>query len=90
VLDEVQVSRRTIDKRFVEALGHPTAEEIRLARPKRARELLSTTDMLVVMVGLSCGYESPGGFSRAFHEASGVTPQPYRRQMRAAGRNDEE
>ena len=56
------------------------AEEIRLARIKRARELLVSTDMQVMMVGLSCGYDSPSGFVRAFREATGTTPQKYRQR----------
>ena len=84
VVEQSDVSRRTLDKRFLAALGHPTAEEIRLARIKKARELLVSTDMQVLMVGLSCGYDSPSGFVRAFREATGVTPQQYRQQMQEA------
>ena len=80
VVEQAGVSRRTLDKRFIAALGHPAAEEIRLSRIRKARELLASTDMKVTMVGLSCGYDSPSGFVRAFREAVGQTPQQFRKQ----------
>ncbi len=84
VVEQSRLSRRTLDKRFLAAVGHPAAEEIRLARIKKAREQLMSTNMQVVMVGLSCGYDSPSGFVRAFREATGLTPQQYRQQARAS------
>lgn len=85
VVERSSVSRRTLDKRFQSALGHPTAEALRLARIKKARQLLATSDMQVMMVGLACGYDSPSGFVRAFHEVTGETPQKYRRRFQASG-----
>jgi LacI family transcriptional regulator len=84
VVEHVGVSRRTLDKRFMAALGHPAAEEIRLTRIKKARDLLATTEMRVMMVGLSCGYDSPSGFVRAFREATGTTPQQFRQQCKSS------
>jgi len=80
IADKVSVGRKTLDQRFVKSLGHPVAEEIRLTRLRRAKVLLSTTDMQVVSIGLHCGYSSTSGFVRAFREATGQTPIKYRRQ----------
>ena len=78
------VTRRTLDKRFVDTLGHPLAEELRLARLRRARSLLASTNMKVVLVGLHCGFESTSGFVRAFREETGATPLEYRRRTQQA------
>jgi LacI family transcriptional regulator len=84
VVEQSAVSRRTLDKRFQAALGHPTAEALRLTRMKKARELLATSDVQVIAVGMACGYDSPSGFVWAFREAAGETPQRYRRRVQEA------
>ena len=81
VVERAQVSRRTLDKRFQAALGYPAAEALRLARLAKARQLLESGDLPVMSVGLDCGYDSPSGFVRAFREATGETPQQYRRRV---------
>lgn len=85
VVERCAVSRRTLDKRFQAAVGHPAAEALRGARIKRAREMLGAGDAPVIKVGLACGYDSPSGFVRAFREATGEPPERYRRRIRHAG-----
>lgn len=78
IADKLPVTRRTLDKRFTAAVGHPPAEEIRLSRIRLAKELLRNTDLQIVAVGLRCGFESTSGFIRAFRESTGKTPRRYR------------
>ena len=80
VVEKVAVSRKTLDKRFMEFVGHRVAEEIKLTRLRKAKLLLSTTDMQIVAVGFNCGYESTSGFIRAFRESTGQTPLQFKRQ----------
>jgi transcriptional regulator GlxA family with amidase domain len=82
LVERCAVSRRTLDKRFQASVGHPAAEALRAARIKRARDLLVTGDTPVMKIGLACGYDSPSGFVRAFREATGESPQRYRRRMK--------
>lgn len=81
VLGVVAVSRRTLDKKFLAALGHPPAEEIRCWRIRRAQELLARTSEQVVSVALRSGFRSVSGFDRAFRQHTGLTPRQYRRQF---------
>ena len=80
IADKLLVSRRTLDKRFVAAVGHPSAEEIRLSRIRLAKQLLSDTELQIVAIGFRCGYESTSGFIRAFREATEQTPRSFRLQ----------
>lgn len=47
-------------------------------RMARARVGLEQTDAPIAVVGLSCGYDDPAYFSRAFRRAHGVPPQAWR------------
>ena len=84
VARQLPLGRRSLDKRFIQALGHPVAEESRLARVRRAKSLLASTGMRIVMVGLHSGYQSSSGFVLAFREETGMTPLEYRRRSRGA------
>jgi len=47
-------------------------------RMARARAALEHTDLPVADVGVSCGYDDPAYFSRAFRRAHGVPPATWR------------
>jgi LacI family transcriptional regulator len=79
VLGDVAVSRRTMDKKFVAALGRPLAEELRLAKIRFAQELLVNTNDSILDVSVRAGFSSLSGFSRAFRQITSMTPRGYRR-----------
>ncbi len=81
VLEHTSVSRRTLDKRFIESLGHPPAEEIRLSRIRRAQHLLASSPQTILAIALSSGYRSVSGFERAFQHYTGMAPREYRRRF---------
>lgn len=72
------LARRTLDKRFQRALGQSVAEELRLARIRRAKELLTASDLDIVDIAVRCGFDSKSGFTRAFHRETGRLPSAYR------------
>jgi AraC-like DNA-binding protein/mannose-6-phosphate isomerase-like protein (cupin superfamily) len=47
-------------------------------RMARARAALELTDLPVADIGVSCGYDDPAYFSRAFRRAHGVPPATWR------------
>jgi transcriptional regulator GlxA family with amidase domain len=53
-------------------------------RMSRARVALEHTDLSVAEVGVSCGYDDPAYFSRAFRRAHGVPPATWRIATRPA------
>lgn len=48
-------------------------------RLTRAKEQLTLTDASVANIAMSCGYQDPQVFSKAFKQQFGITPVKYRK-----------
>ena len=83
VLDEVSVSRRSLERRFRGALGRGIGEEIRRSRIERAKRLLSETEMPILHVATNSGFSEAKHLSVGFRQVTGMTPTEYRRRSRA-------
>jgi LacI family transcriptional regulator len=83
-VEEVKISRRSLELRFKEALGHLPAEELRRARIRRAQQLLVSTDWQVASVAFESGFATVAHLSRTFKKYVGVPPSAFRRQRRAS------
>jgi LacI family transcriptional regulator len=81
------VSRRVLERRFVELLDRTPADEIRRVRLERARQLLVETDMPLSQVAEVAGFSSQAYFSDLFRRQAGIAPIQYRRkfQVRSKG-----
>ena len=67
---------------FVDEHMHESPMEyIERVRLERSRQMLATTDVPVYAVAESVGFINPFHFSRAFKEASGMSPSHYRKQL---------
>jgi LacI family transcriptional regulator len=82
VLDASTISRRTLERRFVEAIGRTPAAELRRLRLERAREQIISTDMPLVEVAVRSGFGSVSHLSKAFKSAYGEPPSDYRAHRR--------
>jgi LacI family transcriptional regulator len=80
------VSRRVLERRFIELLGRTPADEIRRVHLERARQLLVETDMALSQVAEMAGFSSQAYFSDLFRRQLGMTPVQYRRKNRVSGR----
>lgn len=78
VVEQSDVSRKTLENRFKKVLGHSIAHEIRLSRMRHAQHLLTSTSLSVIDVAVRSGFDSTSGFIRAFREYTGTTPKDYR------------
>lgn len=78
----VHVSRRTLHRRFLAALGRSPAQAIRQARIERASRLLAETDRSMTDIALDVGFSHPSQLSRAMREQTGKSPSAFRRQIR--------
>ncbi len=78
VAQALGVSRRTLDRRFVQALGRSVREEMARGRMQLARRLLADNSRPIAEVARGCGYGTPASFSRAFRQHSGHWPSAYR------------
>lgn len=72
------VSRRTLDRRFREYLGHSPAEEIRRARLREARRLIEQSDRSLTDIAVACGYADLSHLDRTFRRAFGRPPGDLR------------
>lgn len=68
-------SRRRLERLFQRSFGCSPARHYLRLRLQRAQQLLAQTALSVTDVSLSCGFASPGHFSRSYRAVFGVTPR---------------
>jgi LacI family transcriptional regulator len=83
LLDELAVSRRTLENRCSTALGATPGAMIRKARMDLAERLLAQTDLSLAEVAKRSGFTRQNRLSVAFRRELGMTPSAYREQMRS-------
>ena len=84
ILQQVPVSRRSLERRFRRHLGRGLWEEIRRVHMDRARALLVTTDSAMPDVARRAGFTDAKQLSVVFRQETGETPTAYRRRLRGA------
>jgi LacI family transcriptional regulator len=85
ILQEVQLSRRSLERRFRTVVGRSLLDEIRRVHVERARNLLAETDLPMHVVAERSGFADGRRFSTVIREVTGFTPTAYRRQFRSGG-----
>ena len=83
VAQHVNVSLRTLIRKFKEVLNRSPEEEIRRVCMERAKLLLYDTNLSVTNIADNLGYASTEYFIRAFRCEIGMTPYAYRQSCRA-------
>jgi len=69
-------------RKFTLAMGIPPHRYISRIRLENAMAELTAGELPLVEVALNAQFSSQASFTRAFHRATGVTPQEYRRRRR--------
>jgi LacI family transcriptional regulator len=85
LLDTIPVNRRTLERRFVNVLGHTPLEEIHRVRLERAKSLLQT-DLPIYDVAVRSGFATSEYLATSFRRSTGMTPTEYRRRFAPASR----
>jgi LacI family transcriptional regulator len=83
VLDQLIISRSTLERSFRSTFGRSPQAEIRSVQLARARQLLAETDHPVHRIAELVGFEHVEYFNVVFKREIGQTPGHYRRQARA-------
>ena len=73
-------------KLFKENTGKSVSLYIKESRIEAAKQKLAGTNIPISLVAQMVGYDSFSYFSSLFHDATGMTPGKYRRQMQGSGR----
>jgi LacI family transcriptional regulator len=81
VAEEVSLSRRTLEKRFRQAIGRTILEEVQLTRLERAKRLLLETTYPISKVAEIAGFGSTGYFIQFFQKHVGKTPRKFRVEL---------
>lgn len=82
---ELGSTRHLLDRASKETLGHGVRQAIGERRLVEAKRLLLFTVRTVEDIAFECGFNDPAYFSRAFRQATGVSPAAWRRERLAAG-----
>ncbi|OCP06334.1 hypothetical protein BC374_20315 [Ensifer sp. LC13] len=77
----VGLSRRQLERLFMDKAKMSPALVYRKFRLERAKHLLTQTDASLIEIALEVGFESAGHFSRIFAKAYGQSPSRLRAQQ---------
>ncbi len=83
LLKQVPLSRRWLDERFKQSVGHTPAQEMRRCRIRAARDLIMETDLPLRQIAVRCRFSFPENLIRAFRAAYGLSPRQYRMRENA-------
>lgn len=78
IAQSVGVSRRVLELAFKEQLHTSPYQHLSKARLELAQQLLKTTKLPIMEVGVRCGYPEPHHFSAWFKKQTGMAPKTYR------------
>jgi LacI family transcriptional regulator len=83
VLDQVALSRRSLEMRFRDAVGRPPHVEIRRVQLERVKELLVTSDFKLDRIAELTGFSTAQYLAGLFHRIVNMTPGAWRQAGRA-------
>jgi AraC-like DNA-binding protein len=82
VVAQLPTTRRSLERRFRDALGTTILEEIANCRLQRAKQLLVETHLPVNQVAVMSGFSRTQRMNEAFQREEGMSPWAYRRNCR--------
>ncbi len=80
VAEEIGVSRRTLERRFLRSLGRTILDEIMRCHLTRAKQLLLETDLPCYQIATLAGFGSLKTFYRCFSRNEQTTPLTFRQR----------
>ena len=83
VMRVVPISRRSLERRFLELTTRSLYQEIQRVHIERAQQLLAETDQPVVEVAYRSGYHTLNRFEVNFRRIVGHSPSKYRQSLAA-------
>ena len=82
VVAALPVSRRSLERRFHDIVGHTLLEEITRCRVERAKQLLKETDTPIKAIASLAGFSNVQRMAKVFSRSVGVPPAAYRKGKR--------
>lgn len=81
IADYVCINRSYLYTLFKDATGFSPQQFLTTFRITKASELLQLTELSVESIAMSCGYQDPIVFNKAFKQMRGMSPTAYRAEM---------
>lgn len=78
IVEMLPVSRRTLERKFLNTLNYPIRSEITRCRLERAKHLLINTTLPIKHIAFSVGFSSSDRMGKIFNRELGMTPSQYR------------
>ena len=82
VVDDVGLSRRTLERRFLQLMGHSIRDEIQRVRIQRVVKLLVDTDLQMPQIARASGFSSSEYMSRVFRREKGTGMLAFRNSFK--------
>lgn len=80
VLQEVPLSRRSLEKRFIQTTGYPVYKYIYHLRIEKFMEKLLNTEMTITEIAHDLGLSDTKNIARLFKQVQGLSPLEYRKK----------
>lgn len=80
VLKEVPLSRRSLEKRFIQTTGYPVYKYMYNLRIEKFAERLLECDMTISEIAQELGLDDTKNIARQFKHIKGLTPVEYRKK----------
>lgn len=81
VADYVCINRSYLYTLFQNSIHMSPQQFLMAYRITKATELLKVTKLPIEGIAISCGYQDPLVFTKAFRQLKGISPSAYRREM---------
>ena len=81
VVDQVPVSRRSLEMRFNKEVSHTIIDEINRHKVTSLKRLLLETDQRINLLYCQLGFSCPQHMRRVFKKNTGMTPGEFREKM---------
>ncbi|AWW28778.1 transcriptional regulator [Echinicola strongylocentroti] len=83
VVKQVPLSRRSLEKRFLQITGYPIYKYISNLRTEKFSQKLLETDMTVLEIAMDLGLNDSKNIARQFRQIKGCNPIEYRKKYLA-------
>jgi LacI family transcriptional regulator len=80
------MSRKLLDRKFQQTLGHTIHDELQRTRLAEAKRLLAETDYKLLVVSVRAGFTHAAQLCNVFKSAVGMSPMEYRRTTQTCRR----
>lgn len=82
VLNSTNLSRRTLERKFKNVIGHTVLEEIKRSRMQYIKKYLIETDMPISQIAYELDFSNSENMSRYFKKYESLSPTEFIRQYR--------